>query len=379
MSASERPIRSAITQLAADWFAAHRGGPLSQAESDEFLGWLKASPIHIEEYLGVAALEPVLQDAARDPPISIAALVELARSDDAATVVDLVSTSPPAVERPPASTLRAARRRSSAPPRKARRLWLAGAAAVMVILGALDVLWHPLADRWPVARTYVTARGKPQSWRLPDGSTLHLDTDSAATVRLSPTERLVVLDRGQIAVTVRHDPGKPFHVRSGAADAVAVGTEFDVYRIADATTVTVLEGLVAVSVPGAANPGSPTRAVRVPAGQKIAVVDGRLPIASSPANPREAAAWLAGKITFERRPLGEVAGEFNRYNSAQFSIDDPQLRAMPISGSFDAQDVDSFADFLSSLDGVRLKRTDAGFKVLHAPTPSSAARASLPS
>ena len=69
MSASERPIQCAISQLAADWFAAHRGSPLSLGEREEFLGWLKASPIHIEEYLGVAALERTLQDAARDPHV----------------------------------------------------------------------------------------------------------------------------------------------------------------------------------------------------------------------------------------------------------------------------------------------------------------------
>ena len=362
MTASERPIRSAISQLAADWFAAHRGGPLSSGEREEFLGWLKASPIHIEEYLGVAALERTLQDAAQDPPMSIAALVELARSDDDATVVDLVSTSPPGPGRSPAAPLK------SAPLRSAWRVWLgAVGAAAAVVLSLGYAFWPTIADHWPVSKTYVTAHGKRQTWLLPDGSTIHLDTDTAVTVRLSATERLVVLDRGQIAVTVRHDPRKPFHVRAGPADAVAVGTEFDVYRMADSTTVTVLAGLVAVSVPEAAN-----RAVRVGAGQKISVVEGLLPLTPSPANPREATAWLQGKLAFERRPLGEVAAEFNRYNSVQFSIDDPQLRAMPISGSFDAQDVDSFADFLSSLDGVRLQRAGANFQVLHAP--SAAAR-----
>jgi transmembrane sensor len=357
MTTSERPILSAISQLAADWFAAHRGGPLSQGEREEFLGWLKASPIHIEEYLGVAALERTLQDAARDPPMSIAALVELARSDDDATVVDLVSTSSPGPGTSAASSVGSAR------PGKGWRVWLATAAVAILSLVVLYAFWPTIASHWPVSKTYVTAHGKQQTWALPDGSTIHLDTDTAVSVRLSATERLIVLDRGQIAVTVRHDARRPFHVRAGAADAVAVGTEFDVYRMPASTTVTVLAGLVAVSVPEAAN-----RAVRVGAGQRISVVEGLLPLAPSRANSREATAWLSGKIAFDRRPLGEVAAEFNRYNSVQFSIDDAQLRTMPISGSFDAQDVDSFADFLSSLDGVRLQRAGANFQVLRAPS-----------
>lgn len=361
MSASERPIQCAISQLAADWFAAHRGSPLSLGEREEFLGWLKASPIHIEEYLGVAALERTLQDAARDPPMSIAALVELARSDDDATVVDLVSASPPGPARSPASAV------SFAPLRNGWRRWLWATAVVVMSLGGLYALWQTIADRSAVSKTYATAHGRQQSWLLSDGSTIHLDTDTAVTVRLSAGERRLALDRGQIAVTVHHDPRRPFHVRAGAADAVAVGTEFDVYRIADSTTVTVLAGLVAVSVPAAT-----ARTVQVGAGQKVSVVDGLLPLAASPANARAAIAWLSGKIAFERRPLGEVAAEFNRYNSVQFSIDDPELRAMPISGSFDARDADSFADFLSSLDGVRLERAGAHFQVLRAPAGSAA-------
>jgi transmembrane sensor len=367
MSASERPIRSAISQLAADWFAAHRGGPLSSDEREEFLGWLKASPIHIEEYLGVAALEPILKDAARDPPISIAALKELACSDDDATVIDLVSASPPAPGRAPTASA------IPAPLRNVWGVWLGAAAVVVLSLGGLYAYWQSILERRPVSRTYVTAHGRRETWQLPDGSTIHLDTDSAVTVSLSATERLVVLDRGQIAVAVRHDARRPFHVHAGAADAVAVGTEFDVYRMADSTTVMVLAGVVAVSVPETAN-----RTLRVGAGQKVSIVEGLLPLAASPANPREASAWLEGKVAFERRPLGEVAAEFNRYNSIQFSIDDPELRAMPISGSFDAQDVDSFADFLRSLDGVRMQRAGGRFEVLRAPSRSATPRSPLP-
>jgi len=60
MNASDAQIRSAITQVAAEWYAAHRSGPLAEADRAAFLAWLKASPIHIEEYLGVAALERTL-------------------------------------------------------------------------------------------------------------------------------------------------------------------------------------------------------------------------------------------------------------------------------------------------------------------------------
>ena len=69
------------------------------------------------------------------------------------------------------------------------------------------------------------------------------------------------------------------------------------------------------------------------------------------------AAWLQGKIAFEQRPLGEVADEFNRYARIPLEVTDPALRALPISGVFDAHDMDSFVAFLETLDGVSVQRT----------------------
>ena len=78
---------------------------------------------------------------------------------------------------------------------------------------------------------------------------------------------------------------------------------------------------------------------------------------------QHALAWLQREIAFEQRPLGEVADEFNRYGSIPIEIDDAALRALPISGVFDAYDVDSFVAFLKTLDGVRVERTPARIRV----------------
>jgi transmembrane sensor len=90
-----------------------------------------------------------------------------------------------------------------------------------------------------------------------------------------------------------------------------------------------------------------------------------LPSASEPTDLRETTAWLERKIVFEQRPLGAVADEFNRYNDKPFTIDDPALRRLPISGTFNAADTDSFAAFLESLDGVRVDRLPTRFNVLN--------------
>jgi transmembrane sensor len=156
-------------------------------------------------------------------------------------------------------------------------------------------------------------------------------------------------------------------VHAGTTDAVAVGTEFDVYRRPGSTLVTVVSGQVAVSVDRSVpRPTAPARllsGLRVGAGQQVSVIGGVLPSAPEATDLRESTAWLERKIIFDQRPLGAVADEFNRYNDIPFTIDDPALRSLTISGSFSAADTDSFAAFLESLDGVRVERLPTRFEV----------------
>jgi transmembrane sensor len=365
MTTSEQ-VRAAIAQLAAEWYIANRTGPLPDAKRGEFLAWLKSSPVHIEEYLAIAAIDRVLPQATANPRIDLEVLIALARDDYSVGVVGKLPEFPAGkgadrqVQAP--RQVRAPRRVQA--PRQAqapRRMWLRLAAVGMSSIAAIWLLWPTLAPHGGSTtppRTYQTARGVQGSWPLPDGSTLRLDTDTAVTVRFSPTGRVLELSRGQLWMAVAHDVHRPLKVEAGTAEIIAVGTEFDVYRMADTTRVTVINGKVTVSVKAA-----PQRTLYVAADQEVQIIDGVLPAATSPARKRETTAWLQRRIVFERRPLGEVADEFNRYNTVPFTIDDPGLRRLPISGAFDAADTDSFASFLQSLTGVRVERQPTAFKI----------------
>ena len=149
------------------------------------------------------------------------------------------------------------------------------------------------------------------------------------------------------------------------AHVFVVGTQFDVYRKPDVTTVTVVEGSIAVLAgqPPPGVTGLPLDALRVNAGYQVRV-DARGVLAQpTPVDVQQAVAWLQRQIAFEQRPLGEVAEEFNRYGSIPIEIDDAALRALPISGVFNAYDIDSFVAFLQTLDGVRVERTTARIRV----------------
>jgi transmembrane sensor len=346
MSTSDLHIRSAITQVAADWYMAHRFGPLSDAERAEFLAWLKSSPVHIEEYLGVAALERVLPQATEHPQRPLAALTAMARDDVSDGVVDLMPSAP-----------RVNIDRTTA--RSARRFWRPMATLGILSIGGIWLLWGTLtAPGSTPAKVYRTAHGEQGTWTLADGSTLRLDTDTAVIVHFSSAGRSLELDHGQLWVAVAHDVHRPLRVQAGLTEVVAVGTEFDVYRTPDSTVVTVLNGQVAVARSDAA-----LRRLRVAAGQQVRVVQGVLPEAPTTVDRRQSIAWLERRILFEHRPLGEVADEFNRYNATSFTIADAALRNMPISGAFAADDIESFVAFLESLDGVHVDRSPKSLRV----------------
>jgi len=241
-------------------------------------------------------------------------------------------------------------------------------AASLLALAAGVLWWAHDGERFGLPKTYVTARGEQRLEQLPDGSLLHLDTDSAVTVRYSAKERLVVLDRGQALFEVAHDRSRRFRVAAGEAGAMAVGTQFNVYRTTGATVVTVAEGTVAVfrgePVWLRGTGDAPIDVQRVTAGYQLRVDAGAISAQPAPVDLHQVLGWLQHKIVFEHQPLGEVAAAFNRYGRIPIEIEDEKLRSLPVSGTFDADDTESFVAFLQTLPEVRVERTPTRIRVV---------------
>jgi transmembrane sensor len=338
----------AIAEQAAEWFVANREGLTDAVQRDTFATWLKTSPVHVEEYLGVALVARDLRRAA-EPDTPLEVLLERARSAGNGNVHAIDAGTFGSMERAPG-----------------QRWTLAAAAAAAVLAAAgLALLWWS-GDRTSVAR-YATRHGEQASERLPDNTVLRLNTDTAVRVRYSRRERLVEIERGEVLFEVAGEPGRAFRVTAGFAETYALGTKFDVYRKLDATVVTVVEGRVAVGLapdrPGAST--SAGRMVSVHAGEQIQVTQGRLPAAAAPVETQRSTAWLRREIVFEQEPLANVAAEFNRYSTTPIEIEPPALRALPISGVFSADDTESFVAFLRSLEGVRVEVTPSRIRVTH--------------
>jgi len=350
MNSRDEQIRALCARQAGDWFAAHRAGALSASEQQAFQEWLLASPMNVEEYLGVTSIARALPQAADDPECPLDTILSRAIGSERHILRPAQHESP--------ESLAAETRRP-----RAIRWGLAAAAALAVVSGG--ILWR--GDSRFASWHYATGHGGQQTVRLADNSILHLNTDTSLTVRYGRGERVVDIDHGQAFFVVTHDSDRPFRVIVGQTDVVAVGTQFDVYRQIRSTLVTVLEGRVSVGSVGSGNPR-----IQVAGGEQVRLSDGLLPVVVSPVDVQSFTAWLRRQIVFDHEPLALVAAEFNRYSAIPIEIESPSLKAFVVSGVFSVGDTDTFLAFLRSLHGVRVDSTPARIRVTGQPTATPA-------
>jgi transmembrane sensor len=250
------------------------------------------------------------------------------------------------------------------------------------VLG-LGLLWlwsvapkvHGPAPPATTALHFETRHGQQLNRRLADDSVLHLNTDSAVTIRYGKAERLVTLTAGQADFEVAHNPDRPFRVLAGSAEVVAIGTQFDVRLEHDSTLVTVVEGRVTVGPSpllenlGTGSPQNHSpQFVQLSANEQIRVAAGEWPAVPASVDAQRSTAWLRRQIVFDQEPLERVAAEFNRYAPTPIEIATPALRNLEISGVFATDDTEAFLAFLRSLKGVRLELTTTRIRVLRDPS-----------
>jgi transmembrane sensor len=361
MISKEDRMRAAVAEQAVDWFLEHDEGPLDTRESAALMAWYKASPINVEEFLGVAAIARDLREARADSEHTVEALVAHARTDDDGRVQPLWPRAFAGL-----SDLRV-------------RRWQTAAATIaafgLASLGLL-LLWNlrPIPQQASPADAtalhFETRHGEQQTHRLADDSVLHLNTDTAVTVRYSKTERRVTLASGQAGFEVAHEPKRPFHVFAGPAETIALGTRFDVRIGSDSTVVTVVEGRVAVGLSEilerrgmSSNQRPPVRLVELGPDQQVSVSKDQWPATPTTVDAKRTTAWLHRQIAFDHEPLERVAAEFNRYAQKPVEITTPELRKLEITGTFSIDDSEEFLAFLRSLDGVRVDVTATRIRV----------------
>jgi transmembrane sensor len=245
----------------------------------------------------------------------------------------------------------------------ARRRWiLAGAAALVLI--ALSATFY--VKPWSSNTLYTTAIGEHATVSLPDGSTLELNSNSAASVEYSKAVRVIHLRRGEAFFSVTHDAQRPFWVVGGGSWVRAVGTAFNVYLKTDDVLVTVSEGTVKVGSAEPLSGGFPSDTAL--AGTPITVLtageqaDLRGSATAtrklSSAEMQRSVTWREGTVYFENQPLSDVVEELGRYTTVHLVIDDENVRHLPVGGTFQAspQGTEALLTMLEQGFGLTVRR-----------------------
>lgn len=331
---------------AAEWFINLQGAD-SREQQEAFADWLRRSPVHVEEFLQLAALHgdlarlPELQDLDVDAP-----RIDFDLLPESNNIIPVSFGSAAETPDEPMEAPAAKRRQHSA------RLGFALAAAIgLLTFGGW--LAGPGRDFFGKEH-YKTGIGEERSLTLADGSRVELNARSTLSAMVNARVRDLRLNDGEALFRVAKDAVHPFRVHTPEATIEAKGTQFNVHVSNGATVVSLLEGHVLVTPPAA------TPVLLNPGEQVVIARNDRTPPKPRAADVRTAIAWTEHRLVFEDAPLSEVIAEFNRYSLQPFIIREPALRAVRITGSFDSGSAQTFADSLAAAGALRVTHESSG-------------------
>lgn len=320
MSDSKATDRSSIATEAADWYARLRAENVTELDAVRFRAWIAGDPERRREFEAIDTFWDDLGAIENSPEV---------QRERAAIARRRALSSKPTLA--PAAMRRRYKRKG---------VW-AAAAAVLLVIGTWLLVQRQMVDR------YVTSIGEQRTVPLADGSVVTLNTATDIRLNFSPDRRSVELVSGQANFEVAKDASRPFVVTAGGSEVRAVGTQFDVYKMADKVTVTLIEGKVTVKE-AQVEAGASAVEVNLAAGEQLSYEMKTGAVRRASADIPRVSAWRARKLDFSDTPLADAIAEANRYSRVQIELDAPELQNARISGTFEAGHNDLFVEGLQS-------------------------------
>jgi len=221
--------------------------------------------------------------------------------------------------------------------------------------------------------SYQTGVGESNTIKLPDNSTLVLNTNSFVQVKYTQDARLIELQRGEIHIDVAHDLTRPLSVLAQGKIIQAVGTSFNVEVKNDLVELIVTDGKVLVAKKKNISLNSeiaqiakklPQNSMAISKGEKV-----ELDISSNTLEkvvkiaPTEIAAslsWRKGNLTFRGESLEQAMAEISRYTNIEFELaNDEKLKQVRVAGMFKTGDVVGLLNVLDQNFNISYKRINA--------------------
>jgi transmembrane sensor len=209
-------------------------------------------------------------------------------------------------------------------------------------------VWTRLPRATPF-REYVTAPGQRSQMTFPDGTRVLLAVDSRLRVPrdYGVRDRAVELE-GEAYFVVRHDPARPFVVRTARGTAEDLGTEFDVRAYND-------EDLAVVVAKGQVLLRGPELRLR-PLERGVIDAHGITTHTRGVAVDRYVA-WTRGALWFDDVPVRTVLLQLARWYDIDIQVDDTSLAHERLTIAFNTPSADEALASLARVLDVRFART----------------------
>ena len=204
------------------------------------------------------------------------------------------------------------------------------AAGIMLLIGVTTYMFAP---NRPTTFVHTTEIGERSEIALPDGGSIHLNTNSRVEVRYEKTTRVVEFPRGEALFEVEKVQKREFLVRTPHAEVTVLGTTFRVRTSVDSVSIGVQEGTVSVAPPG----GGP---ISLQAGEEIELDKHGAPGPVHPFDADAALAWTAGRVHYDAAPLSDVVEDLNRYFDRPIYAAE-ELSGLPVTAEFRLDDQDA--------------------------------------
>ena len=346
---------------AAGWLVRLRAEDVTAEEVEAFGDWLREAPANVQAYLRAVGLWEQLGSVDLAGEIDVDAILA------ASNIVPLAERQPTGDKEPPT-------------PRGRRRRWLGSVAAGIAIAGMAGAAWwlSMAPDDSPLIVS--TGLGEQRSVALDDGSVLELNTPSTVRVALGPELRRAELIEGEALFDIAKDSERPFVVAVDDTLIRVLGTRFNVRRLDEVATVTVLEGEVTVSrattSPDDGDQASgtvaeiPVEAMVLQPGMQATI--GKAVARTTPevVNAEKVVAWMDRRLIFEGATIDHIVAEFNRYNVQRLIVSDTAIGSRRLTGTFDANDTESLLQFLQKTQSITTVTRPDGHRELVVAAPS---------
>lgn len=204
------------------------------------------------------------------------------------------------------------------------RRYVAAAAAVLVFVLMAAVTVHSYLQSKLSSNQFteiVTQAGQKTSVRLPDGSTVWMNSSSSLKypVNFNSDSREVIMT-GEAFFQVKKDQSRTFRVISGTLNVEVHGTSFNVKNYSDenAQKITVADGVVGLV-------RNSLELTRLKKGEQATFDKGSEKLVVTNENPDQITAWRNNELIFRNTPVEDVIRSLETWYGVNITIDNRML------------------------------------------------------